>query len=135
MGEYRVTAFSANHATTLGALVYAIESEGRCLFYGTDTAAFFEQTWQAFHQLKLRFDIVILDHTYGLTQSNRNDHLNAAQFIQHIERMRSEQLLTSTARIFATHISHAANPAHPELVAFASQHGYDVAYDGLCVEI
>ena len=133
-GRYCVTAFPANHAPTMGAMLYAIESEERCIFYATDTAALFEQTWQAFHQHKMRFDVVILDHTYGPDQPG-SDHLSAHQVIEHVARMRNEGLLTRNARAFATHIAHEGNPAHPELADFAKQHGYEIAYDGLILEI
>jgi phosphoribosyl 1,2-cyclic phosphate phosphodiesterase len=133
-GRYRVTAFPANHAPTMGAMLYAVETDKRCVFYGTDTATLLEQTWQAFHQHKMRFDVVILDHTYGPAQPG-SDHLSAHQVIEHMVRMRDEGLLTPNARVFATHIAHEGNPAHPELVNFAKQHGYEIAYDGLVLEV
>ena len=49
-------------------------------------------------------------------------------------KLRDERLLADDGRVFATHIAHDTNPTHPELVAFASQHGYEVAYDGLVVD-
>jgi len=133
-GRYRVTAFPANHAPTMGAMLYAIEAEGRSIFYGTDTASLPESTWQAFHQCQMRFDVVILDHTYGPTQAG-TDHLSAQQVIEHVARMRREGLLTNTGRAFATHIAHEGNPAHLDLVTFAKQQGYEIAYDGLVLEI
>jgi len=132
MGQYRVTAFAANHDSYVESLLYAIESNGRVIFYGTDTDTLPEQTWQGFHQHKLRFDVVILDHTYGPDKSG-DDHLTAEKFIEHIARMREEKLLRENARVLATHISHDANPVHPELVEFAAKHGYEVAYDGMMV--
>jgi phosphoribosyl 1,2-cyclic phosphodiesterase len=133
-GRYRVTPFPANHAPTTGAMLYSVEVDERSVFYGTDTASLPESTWQAFHQYQMRFDIVILDHTYGPNQEG-SDHLSAHQVIEHVARMRGEGLLTPKARAFATHIAHEGNPAHPELVDFAQQHGYEVAYDGLVLEI
>jgi len=134
LGHYRVTAFPANHAPTMGALLYAIKSKNGCIFYGTDTGILPDQVWQGFHKHNMRFDVVILDHTYGFNPPGA-DHLNADQFIEHITRMRDEGLLTQNARVFATHIAHAGNPPHPALAAFAKQHGYEVAYDGLGLEI
>ena len=131
-GRYRVTAFPANHDPEVDPLLYAVQVDGYCLFYGADTATLPEGTWQGFHQHELRFDLVILDHTYGPGKSGQ-DHLSAQQFIGHIARMRAEGLLTDRARVLATHIAHDANPAHPELVAFAAAHGYEIAYDGLTV--
>lgn len=133
-GRYCVTAFPANHAPAMGAMLYSIESDKHCIFYGTDTAILLEQTWQAFHQHKMRFDVVILDHTYGPNESG-SDHLSAHQFIDHVARMYSQGLLTPNARAFATHIAHEGNPAHPQLEEYAKQNGNEIAYDGLVVEI
>ncbi len=130
MGQYRVTAFAANHDLYVESLLYAIESNGRVIFYGTDTDTLPEGTWQGFHRHKLRFDVVILDHTYGPDKSG-DGHLSAEKFLEHIARMREEKLLKENARILATHISHDANPVHEELVEFATKHGYEVAYDGM----
>jgi len=134
VGPYSVTAFPANHAPGMGAMLYAIEANGRALFYGTDTAALFEQTWQVLRERHMRFDVMILDHTYGPGQPT-SDHLSATQVIEHANRMRTEGVLDGHARVFATHIAHEGNPAHDELDAFAKEHGYEVAYDGLVLRL
>lgn len=103
-------------------MLYAIKAEGRSVFYGTDTATLLEQTWPAFRQHKMRFDVVILDHTYGPDQAG-SDHLSAHQVIQHVNRMRDHDMLGPDSRVFATHIAHEGNPAHPDLTAFAIQNG------------
>jgi phosphoribosyl 1,2-cyclic phosphate phosphodiesterase len=131
-GPYRVTPFPANHDPTVEPLLYAVEADGCSLFYGTDTATLPDETWQAFHRHELRFDVVVLDHTYGPDEPG-SDHLSAHQVAEHVARMREEGILADGGRAFATHISHPGNPVHPELVEFAKQHGYDVAYDGLTV--
>ena len=130
VGPYRVIAFPANHAPGLEPLLYAIESNGRAVFYGTDTASLFEETWQAFHQHEMQFDLVVLDHTYGPDEPG-GDHLCARQVVEYAKRLREEGILKEGGRVFATHIAHEGNPTHPELVEFASQRGYNVAYDGL----
>ena len=133
-GPYRVTALPANHDPSVEPLLYAVEADGSCIFYGTDTAALPEETWQAFHRQKLRFDLVILDHTYSPDEP-ASDHLNAHGVIEHVTRMREEGILSDNGRAFATHISHPGNPVHEDLVDFAAGHGYEVAYDGLTVQI
>ena len=132
VGRYQVTAFPANHDPTVDPLLYAIQADGRSIFYGTDTASLPQETWQGFHQHNLQFDLVILDHTYGPNETS-SDHLCARQFIAHVARMREEGLLADDAQVFATHIAHEGNPVHPELAAFAARHDYQVAYDGLTV--
>jgi phosphoribosyl 1,2-cyclic phosphate phosphodiesterase len=134
VGRYRVTAFPANHDPTVEPLLYAVEGDGGCLFYGTDTADLPEATWRGLDEGGLRFDLVILDHTYGPDEPT-SDHLSAHGLVEHATRMRDEGMLTPQARIFATHIAHEGNPPHPDLVAFAAQHGYEIAYDGLTIEL
>jgi phosphoribosyl 1,2-cyclic phosphodiesterase len=136
IGPYRVIAFPANHAPGMGALLYAIEevATNRSILYGTDTAIFFEEMWAALHQHNLRFDLVVLDHTYGPEQPG-SDHLSAHQVIEQMERLRAEGLLKDDGRVFATHIAHEGNPAHPTLVAFAQAHGYEIGYDGLVIQV
>lgn len=130
--RYKVTAFSANHDSAVEPLLYAVEAEGQTIFYGTDTASLPEETWRGFHLFQMRFDIVILDHTYGPDQDGR-DHLSGQDFLAHVARMRHEGLLKDTARTFATHIAHEGNPVHPQLEAYAAHHGYEIAYDGLTI--
>ncbi len=132
VGPYRVTAFPANHDPVVEPLLYAIEGEGRTIFYGVDTAALTEEVWRAFHRLEMRFDLVVLDHTYGPAEPT-SDHLSAHDVIEHAARMRAEGLLAEGARVLGTHIAHEGNPPHPELAAFAAVHGYEIAYDGLRV--
>jgi phosphoribosyl 1,2-cyclic phosphodiesterase len=115
-------------------MLYAIQDDGSTMFYGTDTAVLFEETWGAFHQLSLQFDLVLLDHTYGPGRSG-NDHLNAAQVAEHVRRMKEEGLLSGRGRVFATHIAHDGNPHHTELIRLAEPHGYEIAYDGLQVAV
>lgn len=134
VGGYLVTPFPANHDPMVEPLLYAIQGGGRTLFYGTDTASLPEETWQAFEHLQLKFDLVVLDHTYGPDEP-ASDHLNAAMVSQYVWRMRQEGFLAEDGRAFATHIAHEGNPPHPTLVEYASKHGYEVAYDGLTVKL
>jgi len=131
-GRYRVTPFPANHDPAMEPLLYAIEADGRCIFYGTDTTALPDETWRGFREHRMRFDLAILDHTFG-ENARYDGHLNAALFGEQVARMREEGVLNDGARIFAQHISHADNLPHPELVELAARRGYEVAYDGLTV--
>jgi phosphoribosyl 1,2-cyclic phosphate phosphodiesterase len=133
-GRYRATAFPANHDPSVDPLLYAVETPEGCLFYGTDTAALLEETWQGLHRRRLRFDLAILDHTYGPEETG-DDHLSARQVSEHVARMRDEGLLAAGGRALATHIAHEGNPVHPELVEFAAGQGYEIAYDGLTVRL
>lgn len=134
VGPYTVASVAAAHDPSLTALLYVIERDGRCLFYATDTGPLPEATWAALRAGGHRFNVVAMDHTFGLKERSTG-HLNAEQFQEQVARLRDEGLLAKGARIFAHHIGHHSNPAHPELVALAARHGYEVAHDGLTVEV
>lgn len=132
IGDYDVTAFPANHDISVDSLLWAITENEFTLFYGTDTDTIPETSWREFHEKNLKFNVVVLDHTYGIDVDG-SGHLNANRFVEQVRRMESEQLLADGARIFATHISHEGNPPHAELSEFAARFGYEIAYDGLVI--
>jgi phosphoribosyl 1,2-cyclic phosphate phosphodiesterase len=134
IGPYRVTAFPANHDPAVVPYLYAVETGNTSLFYGTDTGSLPEATWKKLRTRGFAFDLVVLDHTYGL-QGASAYHLNARAVQEHIVRMRQEGILRSNGCAFATHIAHHDNPAHEELERYAQQHGYEIAYDGLVVSL
>jgi phosphoribosyl 1,2-cyclic phosphate phosphodiesterase len=132
VGEYLVTAFPTDHDNSVDSLLFSITENDYSVFYGTDTDNLPEETWKGFHDKKLKFNVLILDHTYGPNIDN-SGHLNANRFIEHINRMKEEDLLSENARILATHISHEGNPLHEILSEYALINGYEIAYDGLVI--
>lgn len=135
IGPFQVTSVLANHGgPNVTALLHIIERDGRVLFYATDTGVLPDETWHYLEQLGIQFNVVVIDHTFGLTD-RAGSHLNSALCIEQITSMRNANLLAADARIYATHLAHHSNPPHDELVIHAQQNGYDVAYDGLVVEI
>lgn len=135
MGPYRVQAVRANHDPEhITAMLYAVERDGRSLFYATDTGEVPEASWAALRGAGHRFNLVAMDHTFGVKERG-DGHMNAAQFLEQVARMRDENLLAPDARVFATHIASHSNPPHPELVTYAAARGYEIAHDGLTVAV
>ncbi|MBV7339088.1 hypothetical protein KFU94_64900 [Chloroflexi bacterium TSY] len=134
VGPYRVSSVKANHAPDLQAMLYVLETTGRTLFYATDTGGLPEETWRYLAERQFRFNVVVMDHTFGITDRG-GGHMNSRQFVRQIERMAVENLLAGDARIFATHIGHHSNPDHETLVNHAQEREYDVAFDGLVISV
>ncbi len=132
VGPYRVTAVAADHIPQ--AMLFLIERDGRRLLYGTDTGPLPEAAWETLAAAGAPIHVAVLDHTFGLAERARG-HMNWEQLVEQVERMRAEGLLADGARIFAHHLGHHSNPPHEELSAFAAARGYEVAYDGLRVEV
>ncbi len=133
-GPYRVFSVPANHGREIDALLHAIERDGRRLFYATDTGTLPTETWEALAREGWVFDVVAMDHTFGMAKRS-GGHMNSEQFREHIAEMTRFGLLHDQSRIFATHIAHHSNPLHDDLVAFAAGYGYEIAFDGLVVDV
>ncbi len=135
VGPYRVTAIPATHDLgRIAPLLYVIERDDRALFYATDTGPLSEGAWSTLNEWGGAFHAVALDHTFGLDQRNAN-HLNADQFVEIVDRLRIEGRLAGDCKIFAHHLGHHSNPDHDTLAAYANRRGYEVAYDGLTVDV
>lgn len=134
-GSYRVTGYPANHGFDQGYLLYAIEQGNHAVFYGTDTSVLSEEVWDRLQRQRTRYDVVILDHTYGIGfDSKPGDHLASRDVIAHADRFRESGLLKKNGAVYATHLSHEGNLEHDELDEYAREHGYRVAFDGLRFE-
>lgn len=136
MGDYRVTGYPANHGNDQGFHLYSIVREDHAVFYGTDTSVLFEEVWEHLHRARIRYDLVILDHTYGIGFESRTaDHLASKDVAAHADRFRENGLLKDDGVVYATHLSHEGYREHDALDEYAREHGYRVGYDGLRLEL
>lgn len=102
----------------------------------TDTSVIFDEVWERLDAAGTKFDLVILDHTYGTGfESKHGDHLAANGFINHVQRIISSNLLKGNGQIFAIHLSHEGILEHSELDKYANRHNYHIAYDGLVLDL
>ena len=136
MGDYRVTGYPANHGNDQGFLLYSVVRGDHAVFYGTDTSVLSEEVWEHLQQESTRYDVVILDHTYGIGfESMPADHLASKDVAAHADRFRENGLLKDGGVVYATHLSHEGNREHDELDEYAREQGYRVAYDGLRLQL
>lgn len=107
-GKYKITGYPANHGLREhGCFIYKIEDNNICILYGTDTSVIDEEVWNHFEMSDNKFDLIILDCTYGIGyESRQGDHLAIIDFIEHIKRFKDKGLLTELGEVYATHISH-----------------------------
>ena len=136
IGDYRITGYPANHGDDQGFLLYSIALGDHAVFYGTDTSVLTEEVWEHLQRARIRYEVVILDHTYGIGFDSRPaDHLASKDVAAHADRFREYGLLKDNGVVYATHLSHEGNLEHDELDEYASEHGYRVAYDGLRLQL
>lgn len=134
LGHRRITAVESNHDPRDGSLLWVIEEGNTAFLYATDTMQFTENALALFKERSLRFDAMAIDHTYG-PGTPGGGHLCADEVVAEINRLKSIGCLKPHCRIFATHISHEGMPLHDDLSAFAAKNGYEIAFDGLTINL
>lgn len=135
LGPYRVLTIPANHASAPNPMLFAIQKAGRSVLYGSDTSALPDDVWPRVAERGWKFDVVIFDHNDGFTRDKSATHMGSKAALTEFERMRSVGMVNHETRLLGTHISHHSNGTHDVESARAQALGYDIAYDGLVVDI
>ena len=134
-GDYRVQTVAANHDPTVDPMLFAIEYQGRRLFYGTDTSTLPEETWPRLADLGWTFDVVVFDHNDGHMRPVSATHMGSDGMLREIAAMRGLGMIDGRTRILGTHLSHHSCDIHSVESAKAESLGYEIAWDGLVVEV
>lgn len=130
---YEILPLKAVHDPRENCLLYAIRCpDGKSLFYGHDTGAVCEETWDAIKSW--HFDLVSLDCTMGATPACAS-HMGLADDSQVRKKMLALGCADSSTVFVATHFSHGGTPIHETLEKMAAAEGLLAAYDGMTFEI
>lgn len=134
-GPYRVQTIAANHDPAVDPMLFAIEKNGRRLLWASDTSTLPEDTWPRIAKLGWTFDVVVFDHNDGFTRAASPTHMGSGAVLAEYDRMRQLGLVTNDTRLLGTHIAHHSNTVHETESERARSLGYDIAYDGLIVNV
>lgn len=135
LGPYRVLTIPANHASAPNPMLFAIQKGGRSVLYGSDTSSLPGDVWPRVADLGWTFDVVIFDHNDGFARDVSATHMGSGAMLAEYDRMRSLGIVSEKTRLLGTHIAHHSNGIHEVESKHAQALGYDIAYDGLIVEI
>ncbi len=119
---FEVRVLRANH--TADAVLYDVTApDGRSLLYACDTGVLPEETVAALDDRGL--DVLLLELTGGSLTS----HLSLDTWPGELQRLEAVSAVTSSTRVFATHLGH-ANPPPDELDRLLVAHRANAARDG-----
>jgi len=135
LGPYRVQTIAANHDDGVAAMLFAIERDGRRLFWGSDTTSLPEETWPRLAGLGWTFDVVVFDCNFGFQEAAGPTHLGAEGLLREVGGMRAARLISDGTRVIGTHIAHHSYGPHSVESARAAERGIELAWDGLDVEV
>lgn len=125
----------ANHrpAWVEECLIYAISDGSAAILYANDTGELGEENDEYLAAQGLSFGVVSMDCARGLLPGD--GHMGFRECLALRERLRRRGLVTPKTRYILNHLSHMNDMTHAEWEAFAAPYGFEIAYDGLEVNV
>ncbi len=136
VGDYQVTALTATHGAHTDPVVYIIKQAGKAVFYVHDSSDFPQENWEYLEICQDTFDLVSLDCTEGDRDISYPGHMNVKRCREMKARLVQMGLADSHTRFVLNHFSHNGYKVlYEELVEFVKPDGFEVAYDGMVIEL
>lgn len=126
---YKITPILANHKVDEEALNYVIEHDGRKLIYATDTGIWCDQTFEFVRGLQAQ--ALVIECTEGFLTTSYWGHLDIAECLGMVQRMRELDVLADEARVVTTHHSHQGGARHCDLATALGKFAIEPGYDGM----
>lgn len=129
LGKYKITAVEGNHSIPVAH--FLIDDGERKLYYALDGA------WLTYKEIQLirerKLDYLVLDGTVGFLEGDYRifEHNNLNMVIE-IKKSLCER---DVKRFCISHIATSLHTDHATLERVMSEHGIEVAYDGMITEI
>ena len=139
VGEYWVTPLRSNHGAAFDELTYVysiVDTDGKKLFYGTDTGLLPSQTWQYIY--RKGYDIFIMDLTMGDYPDAPNlcEHMTIPTLNLFLNLVnRKKMMVNEKGRFLVTHMAKNWHKPHAELAEQLAPMNVTPAYDGMIVEV
>lgn len=133
---YKITPIRATHDPSSTPVVYAIEKDGKSIFYAHDTSELCKESMDWLKTLSKPFDLVSLD----CTQANDPEvpyvgHMNLKKCVLMRDEFISLGITDKNTVFVANHFSHnGANSVYDEFVKIAEKEGFLTSYDGMEIE-
>ena len=128
VGKYLITALNANHS--IPAKHYLISDGEKCVFYGLDGSWLQYDEFKALMQSKPQ--LAVFDATVGFDYGKYStiEHNNLRMVID-IKKLLEDYV----GRFLISHLSKTMHTDHKTVSEKMSEHGIEVAFDGLKIEI
>ena len=133
--DYRITPLRANHAASIDAMLFVIQSKSKNVLWAHDTGLLEKEVLEYLKKSNLRFDLVSLDCTLKRGEPITKHHMDIEQCLITVNCLRENGNLNDATKVILSHIGHLVERTHEELVAEAEELGMTVAYDGMTIEI
>ncbi len=135
LGSYTITALPARHMAGDGALFYLIKSD-KTFLYAHDTGYFYDEVFEFLAKQNVKLDAISLDCTnVDIPITDEGSHMGLNNIERLLKRLTECGIVDGKTVKIINHFSHNANPLQDVLEARVKDYGYEVAFDGKCLEL
>ncbi len=134
---YKVTPLKANHGTSVDAVFFLIERDGKCVLHANDTGYFPKETWEYLEKHPVHINFAEFDCTsINRTEDGdeRDNHMNFPTADHVCSNLRKLGMIDDTTICVINHFSHNGRMIYDEMCELAAKAGYLNSYDGMEVE-
>lgn len=131
--QYLVTPIHATHKPDEECHNLIFERDGRRFLYATDTGVYQEEVFKSLADKQIH--ALVIECSDGIEKSPYIGHMDVAQCVDTVQRLRREGALAHHAKVFTTHHTAGGKATHEELEEILRPYGIEPAYDGLSFEV
>ena len=131
---YTVTPIPAEHDYASSPFVFAIERDGKTLFYVNDTGVLPEEVYEKIKEKNFKFDYLAVDCTMELGEGRWWGHFRFDEVVDFVNKLKENGNVHDNSQVCINHFSHNSYHGHDFLIQHAKKYGFDVSYDGKEVE-
>ena len=110
-----------------------IEKDGRKFLYATDTGLYRQEVFDFLAGWNIH--AVVVECSEGFHKTPYVGHMDLAQCVEQVSRLRENGAIAPGAAIFTTHHTAGGNATHDELTEALAPYGILPGFDGLSFEV
>lgn len=135
-GNFEILALRANHDPKSTPLNYLITENDRTILIANDTGYWKDENWEIIKNYGKKIDVAVIESNAALVKYDLKDmHMSKKYTLLFRDKLQELGLLKENCRCIANHFSHNGGALQSVMEASFNPEGFEVAYDGLTVEI
>lgn len=134
--SHKIVALRAAHDVNSSPVVYLIERDGKTIFYSNDTSEYPEESMEYLKNLKKPINLISIDCTEACGSATYVGHMTLNRCIELREKLLDIGAADNNSIFILNHFSHnGENVVYDEFLKIANENNFEVAYDGMIIEI
>jgi phosphoribosyl 1,2-cyclic phosphate phosphodiesterase len=130
---YAITPLHATHKEDEECHNFLIEKDNKKFLYATDTGYYRDEVFDFLAGKQIGG--VVIECSDGFHKTPYVGHMDLAQCVDTVSRLRENGAIATDAQVFTTHNAAGGGGTHAELEAALVPHGIYVGYDGLQIDL